>query len=282
MKRHVREVMLQAHSEGNALAAFTVQDAEMIKIVLSVSKELSIPVLLMLGQKPLQHLDMKVMVNIARTYEDLYSMPVYLHLDHSRNLDQISRAVELGFDSVMFDGSALPWTENIETTKKVVAIARAKDIVVEAEIEKIAGVEDDIHVRASDAYLTTTEEAKEFVELTKVDWLAVSIGTAHGWYRETPKLDYARIEEIRATVDVPLVMHGGSGLSDEAFRQAIKCGVTKINVDTELRRAFMTGIAKSITGEHAIEDFVFHFRAGEDSLAQTVREKLRVMSNILQ
>src|SRR5665648_135565 len=157
MKRHVREVMMQARAEQNALAAFTVQDAEMIKIVLSVSKELSIPVLLMLGQKPLQHLDMKVMVNIARTYEDLFSMPVYLHLDHSRNLDQIRRAVELGFDSVMFDGSALPWMENIETTKKVVDIARAKDVVVEAEIGKIAGVEDDINVRASDAYLTTTE-----------------------------------------------------------------------------------------------------------------------------
>lgn len=277
MKKHVREVMLKARTEKYAIAAFTVQNAEMIKTVLDVSKKLSAPLLLMFGQKPLQHLDMEVLVNIARTYEDIYSFPVYLHLDHSRNLEQINRAIELGFDSVMYDGSALSWDENIENTKKVVDMAKQKDSVVEAEIGKIAGVEDDIKVRASEAYLTTPEEAKEFAVSTGIDWLAVSIGTAHGWYHETPQLDYPRIEAIRAVIDVPLVMHGASGLSDDAIRHAISSGMCKINVDTELRRAFMAGIASSLAAtNHSLEDLVYHFKAGEEKLAQTVSEKLVV------
>lgn len=276
MKEHIRDVMKKAREEHKAIAAFTVQNAEMIKTVLKVSKKLSVPVLLMFGQKPLQHLDMRVLVSIARTYEDLNGMPVYLHLDHSRNLDQIRRAVEVGFDSVMYDGSALPWNENIEATKRVVDIACLKNVVVEAEIGKIAGVEDDIQVSASDAYLTTTEQAVGFAEQTKVDWLAVSIGTAHGWYKETPKLDYSRIKDIRAAVKVPLVMHGGSGLSDEAFRQAIKAGITKINVDTELRRAFMLGLKDALATEHALEDLLYYLNHAEESLAAIVLEKLQL------
>ncbi|KJS49007.1 class II fructose-bisphosphate aldolase [Desulfosporosinus sp. BICA1-9] len=274
MNKHVRNVMLEAREKSYGLAAFTVQNAEMIKTVLNVSKELAVPVLLMFGQKPLQHLDMKVLVNIARTYEDIYEIPVYLHLDHSRNLDQIQKAIEEGFDSVMYDGSALSWEDNIANTRRVVAMAQVKDVVVEAEIGKIAGVEDDIQVRENEAYLTTPEEAKEFTELTGTDWLAVSIGTAHGWYHETPKLDYTRIEAIRAAVNIPLVMHGGSGLSDDAIRQAIKAGITKINVDTELRRAFMSGVADSLSLNQVLEDFVSHIKVGEEKLAQTVREKL--------
>ncbi|WP_434512697.1 class II fructose-bisphosphate aldolase [Desulfitobacterium sp. AusDCA] len=276
MKKHIRDVMMKARSEQNAVAALTVQNAEMIKTVLKVSKELSVPVLLMLGQKPLQHLDMKVMVNIARTYEDLNAMPVYLHLDHSRDLDQIRRAVELGFDSVMFDGSALPWNKNIELTKKVVDMASSKNVAVEAELGKIAGVEDDIVVRESDSNLTTPEEAVDFTAKTNIDWLAVSIGTAHGWYKEKPKLDYSRIKEIRAAVNVPLVMHGGSGLSDDAFRQAIQSGITKVNVDTELRRAFMSGLQEALSTEHAIEDLIYYFKNAEESLAATVRGKLQL------
>ncbi|WP_407305620.1 ketose-bisphosphate aldolase [Desulfosporosinus sp. SB140] len=274
MKKHVRNVLFEAREKRYGLAAFTVQNAEMIKTVLKVSKELADPVLLMLGQKPLQHLDMKVLINIARTYEDIYETPVYLHLDHSRNLDQIQKAINLGFDSVMYDGSQLSWAENIANTKKVVAMAQVRDVAVEAEIGKIAGVEDDIQVRENEAYLTTPEEAKEFAELTGTDWLAVSIGTAHGWYRETPKLDYPRIEAIRAAVKIPLVMHGGSGLSDDAIRRAIKAGITKINVDTELRRAFMSGVSDSLSSNQALEDLVSHFKVGEEKLAQTVREKL--------
>lgn len=276
MKKHIRDVMMKERSEQNAVAALTVQNAEMIKTVLKVSKELSVPVLLMLGQKPLQHLDMKVMVNIARTYEDLNAMPVYLHLDHSRDLDQIRRAVELGFDSVMFDGSALPWNKNIELTKKVVDMASSKNVAVEAELGKIAGVEDDIVVRESDSNLTTPEEAVDFTAKTNIDWLAVSIGTAHGWYKEKPKLDYSRIKEIRAAVNVPLVMHGGSGLSDDAFRQAIQSGITKVNVDTELRRAFMSGLQEALSTEHAIEDLIYYFKNAEESLAATVRGKLQL------
>lgn len=276
MKKHVREVMQGMRTAKKALAAFTVQNAEMMKTVLNVSKEQSVPVLLMLGQKPLQHLDMKVMVSMARAFEELYAIPVYLHLDHSRNLDQIQRAVDLGFDSVMYDGSALPWQENIKMTQRVVEMARVKNVAVEGEIGKIAGVEDDIHVRASDAYITTVDEAVDFVNQTNVDWLAVSIGTAHGWYKQAPQLDYPRIREIRAAVEVPLVMHGGSGLTDEAFRQAIESGMTKINVDTELRRAFMSGLKDALTSDHAVEDLIYYFNRAEESLASTVRAKLQL------
>lgn len=274
IKKPVQNIMLEARERHYAVPAFTVQNAEMIKTVLSVSKELSSPLLLMFGQKPLQHLDMKVLVNIARTYEDIYQIPVYLHLDHSRSLEQVQRAIELGFDSVMYDGSALSWEDNVENTKKVVTMAKSKGIAVEGEIGKIAGVEDDVQVRENEAYLTTTEEAREFAQLTGVDWLAVSIGTAHGWYRESPKLNYPRIKALRATLEIPLVMHGGSGLSDKAFVQAIKSGITKINVDTELRRAFMMGLSESLSSNQALEDMVNHFERGQESLTYVVQEKL--------
>lgn len=274
IKKPVQNIMLEARERHYAVPAFTVQNAEMIKTVLSVSKELSSPLLLMFGQKPLQHLEMKVLVNIARTYEDLYQIPVYLHLDHSRSLEQVQRAIELGFDSVMYDGSALSWEDNVENTQKVVTMAKSKGIAVEGEIGKIAGVEDDIQVRENEAYLTTTEEAREFAQLTGVDWLAVSIGTAHGWYHESPKLNYPRIKALRATLEIPLVMHGGSGLSDKAFVQAIKSGITKINVDTELRRAFMIGLSESLSSNQALEDMVNHFERGQESLTYVVQEKL--------
>ncbi|MDA8228307.1 MAG: class II fructose-bisphosphate aldolase [Desulfitobacterium hafniense] len=276
MKKHIREVMIDSRTRRYGLAAFSVHNAEMIDSVLSVSKKLSVPVLLQLGQKALQHLDMAVQVSICREFEKLYSIPVYLHLDHSRNLEQIRRAIEIGFDSVMYDGSALPWEQNVENTKQVVAMAKPYNTVVEAEIGKIAGVEDDISVRESDAYLTSPEEAKDFVDATGVDWLAVSIGTAHGWYKDTPQLDYPRIEAIRSAVSTPLVMHGGSGLSDQAFSDAIKAGISKINVDTELRRAFMGGLSDSLASGHAIEDLLYHFKLGRQSLTSLVREKLFV------
>lgn len=274
--KNVREVMLEARTERFGFAAFSVHNAEMIEALLKVSKELAVPVMVQLGQKALQHLDMAVLVTTARTFGELLKVPVYIHLDHSRDLNQIKRAIDLGFDSVMYDGSASSWQENVANTQKVVAMAREKGTVVEAEIGKIAGVEDDIRVREGEANLTSPQEAKEFAEQTGTDWLAVSIGTAHGWYKEVPKLDYTRIEAIRTAVDIPLVMHGGSGLSDEAFQQVIKAGISKINVDTELRRAFMSGIAGSLQSGHVVEDLAYHVEAGADNLAQVIRAKLKL------
>lgn len=274
--KNVREVMLEARTERFGFAAFSVHNAEMIEALLKVSKELAVPVMVQLGQKALQHLDMAVLVTTARTFGELLKVPVYIHLDHSRDLNQIKRAIDLGFDSVMYDGSASSWQENVANTQKVVAMAREKGTVVEAEIGKIAGVEDDIRVREGEANLTSPQEAKEFAEQTGTDWLAVSIGTAHGWYKEVPKLDYTRIEAIRTAVDIPLVMHGGSGLSDEAFQQVIKAGISKINVDTELRRAFMSGISCSLQSGHVVEDLAYHVEAGADNLAQVIRAKLKL------
>lgn len=274
----IKAIMEASRAGSFGLAAFSVHNAEMMAGVLDVSKELDVPVLLQIGQKALQNMNMAVFVETARALSRSMQIPVYLHLDHSRNLEQVRQAVDLGFDSVMYDGSSLTWGENVNNTRLVVEMAKSKGIAVEAEIGKIAGVEDDISVRSSDAYLTTPEEARLFVEATGTDWLAVSIGTAHGWYKEKPQLDYERIRAIRSAVEVPLVMHGGSGLADESFREAILAGISKINVDTELRRAYMEGVFASLSSGQAVEDFWRHVTEGQHVLSTTVRAKLQVFA----
>ena len=172
------------------------------------------------------------------------SVPVALHLDHGDSFDLVVKALREGYTSVMIDGSSKSFEENIELTKKVVDVAKPNNIPVEAELGKIGGKEDDLEVK--DGNYTDPLEAKVFVERTGVTSLAVAVGTAHGIYAETPVLDKERVSKIKEVVDIPLVLHGGSGLSNEDVRECIKRGICKVNFATELRIAFTDGIKEEL------------------------------------
>ncbi len=175
---------------------------------------------------------------------------IALHLDHGASVDECVLAIQAGFSSVMYDGSSLPFEENIANTKKVVEIAHACGVSVEAEIGHVGGAEAGVLHKeglSADASLyTTVEEAVSFVEATKVDALAIAIGTVHGIVKGTPKLDLERLASIRQALNIPLVLHGGSGLSDESFRDAVKNGINKINYFTEM----------SMTASQATKDYI--------------------------
>ncbi|WP_283153554.1 class II fructose-bisphosphate aldolase [Guptibacillus hwajinpoensis] len=268
-----------AFQNGYGVGAFSAHNAETVLAIFEAAAEEKAPIMIQVGQKVIQTLGMEALKGLIDTYEKEFDVPVAIHLDHSRQFEQTMQAVQMGFQSVMFDGSGLSFEENTATTRKVVDIARALGIGSEGEIGKIGGTEDDITVDEKDALITTTEEAVAFVEATDVDYLAVSIGTAHGIYKETPNLRFERLKEIVEAVERPVVLHGGSDVPDEQVQRAISLGIAKINVDTELRQAFTRGVQEAF-GENQ-NDIVLASSLGLGRLRmkEKVQEKIRVFGS---
>ncbi len=206
-------------------------------------------------------------------------MPIALHLDHGTSFDQCMQCIRAGFTSVMIDGSKLPLDQNIALTNRVLAVARAVGISVEAELGKIGGTEDDIVVSEKDALFTNPQEAKEFVEATGVDSLAVAIGTAHGRYKGVPQLDFERLKKIRSLVNVPIVLHGSSGVPDEAIREAISLGVRKVNIDTNIREAFVEAARKVINEKPNEIDPRNILGPARLAATEVIREKIRLFGS---
>lgn len=268
-----------AFQNGYGVGAFSAHNAETVLAIFEAAAEEKAPIMIQVGQKVIQTLGMEALKGLIDTYEKEFDVPVAIHLDHSRQFEQTMQAIQMGFQSVMFDGSGLSFEENTAITRKVVDIARALEIGSEGEIGKIGGTEDDITVDEKDALITTTEEAVAFVEATDVDYLAVSIGTAHGIYKETPNLRFERLKEIVEAVERPVVLHGGSDVPDEQVQRAISLGIAKINVDTELRQAFTRGVQEAF-GENQ-NDIVLASSLGLGRLRmkEKVQEKIRVFGS---
>jgi len=184
--------------------------------------------------------------NLARMVKseiELAGIPVTLHLDHCTDPELAKKCVDYGWSSVMFDGSSKPFEENISLTKEIADYAHPKGVSVEGELGAILGVEDHIKVAEEDAHLADVKQSAEFVQKTGIDAFAPAVGTAHGMYKGEPKLDFDRFSEIRSVIgDVPLVVHGGTGLSGEAFDRFIRLGAAKINVSTAIKQAYMKSV----------------------------------------
>src|SRR5699024_5092966 len=181
----------------------------------------------------------QAMVEAAAAEHDI---PIALHLDHHETIESIKESLELGVKSVMIDGSQHSLEENIELTKQVVELAHSYGATVEGELGKLVGQEDDLIIEAEDAEYTDPDVAVEFVEATGVDTLAVAIGTGHGVYETTPKLDFDRLEKIRSKVSVPIILHGASGISKENVQKCISLGCAKVNISTELKIPFSSAL----------------------------------------
>ncbi|MCD8013244.1 MAG: class II fructose-bisphosphate aldolase [Lachnospiraceae bacterium] len=230
------KMLLDAQKRGYAVGAFNCENMEMVKAIIGAAEELGAPVMLQTTPSTIKYGTLDTYAAIVAAEAKKASVPVCLHLDHGSSFELAVQAIKAGYTSVMIDGSKLNFEGNIEVSKKVADVAKAVGIPCEAELGKVGGKEDDL-VAVADTN-TDPMEAKEFVERTGITSLAVAIGTAHGFYVGTPVLDKERLSEIRKVVDIPLVLHGASGLSDDEVRDCVSRGICKVNFATELRKAY--------------------------------------------
>ena len=216
-----KEILDDAHKNGYAVGAFNINNMEIIQAIIEAAEETRSPVILQASQGGIKYAGIEYIAVLAKEAAEKATVPVAVHLDHGTDFDQVMKCIRHGFSSVMVDGSKFPLEENIGVTKKVVEIAHAVDVSVEAELGKIGGTEDHIKVDEKDATMTDPDEAVKFVEETGVDSLAIAVGTAHGVYEGEPELDFDRIKVIKEKLNMPLVLHGSSGVAYEDLEKAI-------------------------------------------------------------
>lgn len=242
----------KAKKGGYAVGAFNAENMEMIKAIIAAAEELKAPVMIQTTPSTVKYGTLETFAAITRAEAEKVSVPVCLHLDHGASFDMAVKAIQVGYGSVMIDGSKLELDANIALSRSVADVGRACGIPVEAELGKVGGKEDD--TESKESVYTDPDEAKRFVEETKVDSLAIGIGTAHGVYKEKPVLNTKRISEVKEVVSIPLVLHGSSGLSDEDVRDCVKRGMCKVNFATELRQAYLKATRELLTADDSIID----------------------------
>jgi len=252
---------------------------EIVQAIVRAAEMENAPVIMQASQGAINYAGLEYITGIVKIAAEGTSCPIALHLDHGTDFNQIVRCIRSGFSSVMFDGSKLPLEENIAVTNKVLDIARPINVSVEAELGKIGGTEDDIHVSQKEAMFTDPEEARYFVEQTGVKSLAIAIGTAHGQYKGEPKLDLDRLATIKNLVKIPIVLHGSSGVPDEAIKQAIKLGVCKVNIDTNIREIFVGEMRKVIANKPNEIDPRKILGPARDATVEVIRQKIKVFGS---
>ena len=275
-----KELLLDAQKNNYAVGAFNVNNMEIIQAIVGAAEETNSPVILQASQGAIKYAGIEYIASLGKLAGLNSKVPVALHLDHGTDFDQVMLCIRHGFTSVMIDGSRFPLEENIAYTKKVVEIAHAVGVSVEAELGKIGGTEDHISVSDRDATFTDPLEAKRFVEETGIDFLAIAVGTAHGVYKGEPKLDYDRIQAIRDIVDVPLVLHGSSGVPYESLKKAITLGVCKINIDTDIRAAFANSVKEFVKDNPEEIDPRKILKPARKAMQEVIKEKMHVFGSV--
>lgn len=257
MLASLKEVLVEAREKNQAVAAFNVPNLEMVRAAIQAAEEMNMPVILQHAEGHGSLITLEEIGPIMIQYAERSTVPVVVHLDHGKSFEVIMQAMKLGFTSVMIDASDLPFEENVARTQEVVKAAHSLGVSVEAELghvftSSLGGGEgrapDDDQIGDTDIY-TDPKQAKEFVDATNVDCLAVAFGTVHGIYLKEPRLDLQRVKEIYEEVKIPLVMHGGSGVHAEDYQAAIKNGITKINYYTYANQAGAAALRKHLNEE---------------------------------
>lgn len=298
-----KEMFKKAYEGHYAVGAFNVNNMEIIQGIVDAAKEEESPLILQVSAGARKYAKHAYLVHLVQAALEDTDLPIVLHLDHGADFDICKACVDGGFTSVMIDGSKYPFEENIEMTKRVVDYAHNKGVVVEAELGKLAGVEDAVKVNAKDATYTDPDQAVEFVERTGVDSLAIAIGTSHGAYKfkGKPELDFARLEKITNMLPgFPLVLHGAStvipefveecnkyggklagaqGVPEDMLLKAGKYGVCKINIDTDLRLAMTASIRKFMVEHPDQFDPRGYLGEGRKAIQAMVAHKMRDVLN---
>ena len=230
----LKEVLKEANDLNMAVGAFNTHNLEMLPAIIKAAVKEKTPVIVQTSCGTANYIGHKNLVSICKSMADEYGAEVVLHLDHAKDYDEIRKAIDAGYSSVMFDGSSLPLKENILGTKRVVAYAKKYGVSVEAELGTVGGTEDGIAVAQYEVRYKDPADAVEFVKQTGIDALAVAIGTNHGQYKSKTNINFERLKEIKDVVDIPLVIHGGTGVKEEDVKKVIDLGIRKFNVGTEL------------------------------------------------
>lgn len=275
-----KELEERSRAQKFGLGAFNTNNLEITHAIAAAMKEENSPAIIAVSPSAMQYAGARYIGSIVRLAAE-EGLEVALHLDHGTSLEHVMLAIQSGFSSVMIDASKQPFEENIALTKKVIEIARPLGISVEAELGKIFGAEDAIVVTEREASFTDPQQAAEFVEKTGIDSLAVSIGNAHGFYKGKPELDFERLKEIRSIIEdkALLVLHGASGIPDEDIRQAIDIGITKINIDTEIRDAFRRGVTEFIQENPQQIDPRKILKPAIKEMTEVVKRKIRLFGS---
>ena len=295
-----KDILDKAKSGGYTVPSFNTNNLETTQAILETAEKMRAPVFVQVSDGARKYAGMENLSNLVRDMAGRVSVPVALHLDHGADYATVLRALRAGFTSVMIDASHHPLEENIAETLKCVEAAHAMGVSVEAELGRLGGIEEDINVSEKDAFLTDPDEAERFVEETGIDYLAVAIGTSHGAYKGKgrPYIDHDRITEISRRIDIPLVMHGSSGvptylidklkatgadigdpagIHDDDIRRALPSNVSKVNVDTDLRLAITAGIREVIVNTPKEFDPRKIIGKGREYMAQVIAEKFELM-----
>lgn len=283
------EVIKEREAQGQAVGHFNISNSEGLSGIFGAARKLDLPVIIGVSEGERDFLGLKQAVALVRSLREEYGYPIYLNADHTYSFQRVKEAVDAGFDAVIFDGAKLPLEENIKITRECVEYAKSQNpnILVEGEVGYIgqsSKVLDELPegVSLSDENLVSPEVAKKFVEETGVDLFAPAVGNIHGMFRNSadPSLDIKRIKEIKEVAKIPLVLHGGSGNTDDDFRQAIKAGISIIHINTEIRVAFRDALKLFLQNN---PDEVAPYKIMKDSVSaveKKVSEKLALFSGL--
>jgi fructose-bisphosphate aldolase class II len=269
---------LNAKHANSAIGAFNFNDMTDMQGIMFAAMTTGQPCILMASAGAVKYMGIHFVREMYQAARMTSDVPLYLMLDHSESVDTCATCIDNGFSLVMYDGSALPFDENVRNTREVVRIAHARGVLVEAEIGRLPGREEHLDVSEMDALFTDPREAGAFWEQTGSDLLAISFGTAHGFYTSEPRLNFDVIRKTRAITDAPLVMHGGTGVPDADIRTAISCGVKKVNVGTELKFAYTSALRSTLASmEKEIDPRKILIRAKE-AVQKAVEGRLAVLN----
>lgn len=293
-----KEMFERSMKEHFAIGAFNINNMEFIQAITDAAEEAKSPVILQVSSSAIKYARMNYLIKMVEAAVETTTIPIALHLDHGPDFETCKKCIDAGFTSVMIDGSKYDFEENVALTKQVVEYAHSKGVVVEAELGKLAGVEDEVNVAADDARYTDPDQAYEFVTRTGCDSLAIAIGTSHGAYKfkGDAKLRFDILQKIKEKLpNTPIVLHGASsvipslvdmcnsnggnipgakGCPDEMLKQAGENGVSKINVDTDLRLAMTANIRRVFNEDPSVFDPRKYLGAARDSIKETVAQKI--------
>ncbi|MGL6258987.1 tagatose-bisphosphate aldolase subunit GatY [Vibrio sp. WXL210] len=271
---HTKYLLEHAQKHGYAVPAFNIHNLESVHCVLDTAKEMSSPVILAGTPSTYQYAGTPELVALVEAAALDRGMQVALHLDHHTSFDDIEYKVKAGIRSAMIDGSHSPFADNIALTRRVVEFCHRFGASVEAELGQLVGQEDDLVVESVEEPYTNPNQAAEFVERTGVDSLAIAIGTAHGLYKSTPKLDFGRLGDIARRVSVPLVLHGASGVPGEDVVRCVSLGICKVNVATELKIAYADTLKQVFADDPSVNDPRIYNIEAKNAMAQVIRSKI--------
>lgn len=274
------DVLKKAHEGYYAVGAFNFSNMEFAKAIVEAAEELEAPVILAASQGAIKYAGIEQIEAIARAAADSIKVPVVLHLDHGTDMNVIYSCIRHGFSSVMIDASKQALEENIRLTRHVADIAHGAGITIEAEIGRIGGAEEHIVVAEGDEIYTDPTEAKMLVDQAMVDYLAIAVGTAHGVYKGEPKVDFERIREIKKLLNIPLVLHGSSGVPQHTLQEAIRAGINKINIDTDLRQAFAKRIREFLAEKPEEFDPRKILGPAREAVKEVVKKKIEMFGSV--